>query len=111
MHIEDIYTFFQTPKPTFLCPEAAVCYLLHALQQGDSYGSELLCRLETEYPGYKLSDSIFYTALEFLETEHLIIKYQSRPPRRGRPRHMLKLHPDKQVIAQELAQFWQGYVT
>ncbi len=110
MQIQDIYTFFQTPKPTFLGPEAAVCYVLHILLQGDSYGTELLRRLETEYPDYKLSGTIFCTALQFLETEHLIIKYQSKPPGRGRPRHMLKLHPDKQFIAQELAQFWQGYV-
>ncbi len=111
MDIEHIYEFFRRPQTTFLAPEPAVCYLLYVLLEGDSYGTELIRRLEKDYPGYKLSDTVFYNALQFLEEEQLIVKYWCRTPTRGRPRHMLKIQPDKQTVAQELAQFWQGYVT
>lgn len=111
MQIQDIYAFFQTPRPIFIRQEPAACYILHTLLEEDSYASELIRRLEDEYPGYKVSDSVFYGAVTSLKTEQIISLYWRRVSTRGRPCHMLKIQPGKWAIAQELAQFWQEYVT
>ena len=69
MKIEDIYQFFQNPPPTYLSSEQAVGYILSVLLQRESYGTELIQRLESEYPHYRLSDTVLYDALKFLESE------------------------------------------
>lgn len=69
MELEDIYKFFENPPPTYLGQELAVCYVLSILLRGESYGTELIQRLESEYPLYRLSDTVLYSALKFLEDE------------------------------------------
>ncbi len=75
MKLEDIYQFFENPPPTYLCQELAVCYILYVLLQGESYGTELIQRLETEYPNYRLSDTVLYSAIKFLEDNKAITGY------------------------------------
>ncbi len=109
MKLEDIYRFFQEPQPTHLNGEAATAYVVFVLLQRDSYGTELLQWLEREYPGYRLSDTILFSAIQFLESEGWINHYWQRLAGRGRPRRMLCLNPEVREEAQKLAQLWQNY--
>jgi DNA-binding PadR family transcriptional regulator len=109
LDIGNIYAFFQTPQPIFLQPEPAVCYILHTLLKADSYGTGLIRQLEEDYPGYRLSDTLLYKVLKFLEEEKFITDYV-KSEGRGRPRRMFKLASDKGEKAQELAHLWQNYV-
>ncbi len=72
MKLEDIYQFFQNPPPTYLSPEQAVGYVLSVLLEGDNYPTKLIKRLENEYPYYRLSDTVLYSTLKFLESENAI---------------------------------------
>jgi hypothetical protein len=67
MKFEDIYQFFRDPPPNYLNKELAVCYVLSVLLQGESYGTQLIQQLEQDYPTYRLSDTVLYSALKFLE--------------------------------------------
>jgi len=109
MKIHEIYEFFQNPPPTYLCQELAVCYVLSVLLEAESYGTELIQRLETENPLYRLSDTVLYSALKFLEDEKAITGYWRKVEGRGRPRRMYQINPDWLPQAQELASLWQGY--
>ncbi|OWY67521.1 PadR family transcriptional regulator [cyanobacterium TDX16] len=110
MRIEDIYQFFQNPPPTYLSQELAVCYVLSVLLKGESYGTELIQKLESEYPNYRLSDTVLYSALKFLEDEKAILGYWKKVEGRGRPRRMYQISPEWQVQAQELSRLWQEYI-
>jgi DNA-binding PadR family transcriptional regulator len=107
---DDIYQFFRNPPPFYLNKELAVCYVLDVLLRKDSYGTELISLLEQEYPNYRLSDTVLYSALKFLEDENAITGYWKKVEGRGRPRRMYQIAPEWQQQAQELAQLWQGYV-
>lgn len=109
MKIHEIYEFFQNPPPTYLCQELAVCYVLSVLLEAESYGTELIQRLETENPLYRLSDTVLYSALKFLEDEKAITGYWRKVEGRGRPRRMYQINPDWLPQAQELASLWRGY--
>lgn len=109
MKFDDIYEFFQAPPPTYLNKEVAACYVLAILLEGESYGTELIERLEKEYPTYRLSDTVLYSALKFLEDTGAIAGYWKKVEGRGRPRRMYRLQPDWQAKAQELADFWMRY--
>lgn len=109
MKFEDIYQFFQDPPPIYLNKELAVCYVLSVLLRGDSYGTELIQLLENEYPTYRLSDTVLYSALKFLEDEGAIAGYWRKVEGRGRPRRMYQVRPEWMGQAQELARLWQGY--
>ncbi|MDP5338695.1 MAG: PadR family transcriptional regulator [Nodularia sp. (in: cyanobacteria)] len=109
MKLEDIYQFFENPPPTYLCQELAICYILYILLQGESYGTELIQRLETEYPTYRLSDTVLYSAIKFLEDERGITGYWKKLEGRGRPRRMYQVSPQWQEQSQDLAQLWQDY--
>ncbi|WP_414551279.1 PadR family transcriptional regulator [Anabaena sp. CCY 0017] len=109
MKLEDIYQFFENPPPTYLCQELAICYILYNLLQGESYGTELIQRLETEYPTYRLSDTVLYSAIKFLEDERAINGYWKKLEGRGRPRRMYQVSPEWQERSQHLAQLWQDY--
>lgn len=110
MKLEDIYKFFENPPPTYLGQELAVCYVLFVLlQQGESYGTELIQRLETEYPPYRLSDTVLYSAIKFLEDQKAITGYWKKLEGRGRPRRMYQVSSDWLTKAQELARLWQQY--
>lgn len=109
MKLEDIYQFFQNPPPTYLSQELAVCYVLSVLLQRESYGTELIQQLESEYPDYRLSDTVLYSALKFLEDEKAIFGYWKKVEGRGRPRRMYQVSPEWSERAQQLAQLWQNY--
>jgi DNA-binding PadR family transcriptional regulator len=80
------------------------------LLEAESYGTELIQRLESEYPLYRLSDTVLYSALKFLEDEKAIAGYWRKVEGRGRPRRMYQINPDWLAQAQELANLWRGYV-
>ncbi|RAM48296.1 MAG: PadR family transcriptional regulator [Hapalosiphonaceae cyanobacterium JJU2] len=110
MKLEDIYQFFENPPPTYLCQELAVCYILYVLLQGESYGTELIQRLETEYPNYRLSDTVLYSAIKFLEDNKAITGYWKKLEGRGRPRRMYQVSSEWSSQAQDLARLWQQYI-
>jgi len=110
MKFEDIYDFFRNPPPNYLNKELAVCYVLTVLLHHDSYGTELIQLLESDYPTYRLSDTVLYSALKFLENQAAIMGYWKKVEGRGRPRRMYRLRPDWQMKARELADLWQRYM-
>ncbi len=109
MQLKEIYQFFQTPQPRFLSQEVAVCYVMSVLLQGDFYGTELINQLETDYPDYRLSDTILQNTLKFLESERVLSSYWKKVEGRGRPRRMYQLEPQWSRQAAELARLWQEY--
>jgi DNA-binding PadR family transcriptional regulator len=110
MKFEDIYQFFKAPPPFYLNKELAVCYVLAVLSRGDSYGTELIQLLEHEYPTYRLSDTVLYSALKFLEDEEIIEGYWKKVEGRGRPRRMYQIKAAAVPQAQELTRLWYEYV-
>jgi DNA-binding PadR family transcriptional regulator len=111
MKFEDIYQFFQEPPPNYLNKELAVCYVLSVLLQEESYGTQLIQQLEQDYPTYRLSDTVLYSALKFLEDTGAISGYWKKVEGRGRPRRMYQVCPNWRHQAQELAGFWRNYIT
>ncbi|NJK28153.1 MAG: PadR family transcriptional regulator [Coleofasciculaceae cyanobacterium SM2_3_26] len=109
MKFEDIYQFFQDPPPAYLNKELAVCYILSILLEGDSYGTALIEILEREYPAFRLSDTVLYSALKFLEKERAIAAYWKKVQGRGRPRRMYQLRSEWSSQARDLAALWQEY--
>ena len=109
MKLEHIYQVFQNPPPTYLSPELAVSYILSVLLQGDNYPTKLIERLESEHPYYRLSDTVLYNALKFLESEKVIIGSWQKVIGRGRPRRMYQISPQWQTQANELARLWQEF--
>ncbi len=109
MKFEDIYQFFKDPPPFYLNKELAVCYVLAVLLRGDSYGTELIQLLESEHPLYRLSDTVLYSALKFLEDEEMVTGYWKKVEGRGRPRRMYQIRPEVMPQAQDLARLWQEY--
>jgi DNA-binding PadR family transcriptional regulator len=110
MRIEDVYQYFQNPPITYLNQELAVCYVLSVLQKGDSYGTELILLLERDNSTYRLSDTVLYGALKFLEHEEVITGYWKKLEGRGRPRRMYQIVPQAQSQAEDLARLWQRYM-
>ncbi|MBE9126641.1 PadR family transcriptional regulator [Coleofasciculus sp. LEGE 07081] len=111
MKFEDIYQFFQDPPPNYLNKELAVCYVLSVLLEGESYGTQLIQQLEQEYPTYRLSDTVLYSALKFLEESGAITGYWKKVEGRGRPRRMYQISPKWRQQAEEFASFWRDYIT
>ena len=109
MNFEDIYCFFRNPPPLYLNQELAVCYILDILLQGDSYGTELIARLEHESSTYRLSDTVLYSAIKFLEGSGTIVGYWKKVEGRGRPRRMYQIDSEWTTKARELAYFWEQY--
>ncbi len=110
MKLEDIHQFFENPPPTYLCQELAVCYILCVLIHGESYGTELIQKLESEYPTYRLSDTVLYSAIKFLEEEGAITGYWKKLEGRGRPRRMYQISSEWQTTAENLSNLWQQYI-
>lgn len=104
--IESIQEFFRSPPSTYLGKEVAVCYILHTLLDRDSYGTELMDQLEEKLPTYRLSDTVLYAGLSFLEKEGIIVPYWKNEEGRGRPRRMWRLVAQWREEAQALANFW-----
>jgi DNA-binding PadR family transcriptional regulator len=110
MKFQDIYQFFEDPPPVYLNKELAVCYVLTVLLQQDSYGTELIQQLTQVYTDYRLSDTVLYSALKFLEDQQAIDGYWKKVEGRGRPRRMYRLNPDWRLQAEELAELWRNYM-
>ncbi|MGB5967048.1 MAG: PadR family transcriptional regulator [Spirulinaceae cyanobacterium] len=110
MKFDDIYKFFRNPPPLYLNKELAVCYVLSVLLQGESYGTELIELLEKRYPTYRLSDTVLYSALKFLEEEGTITGYWKKVEGRGRPRRMYQVCSMARKQTEELASFWRDYI-
>jgi DNA-binding PadR family transcriptional regulator len=110
MKFQDIYHFFQDPPPIYLGKEVAVCYILAILlEYGDSYGTALIQRIEQDHSLYRLSDTVLYSALQFLEDEKVIDGYWQKVEGRGRPRRMYQVRASKLDLARQLGYLWQGY--
>ena len=110
MKFEDIHQFFEDPPPIYLNKELAVCYVLTVLLQQDSYGTELIHRLSQQYSHYRLSDTVLYGALKFLEDEKMVDGYWKKVEGRGRPRRMYRLNPDWRLQAENLSELWKAYM-
>lgn len=108
MKLEDIYYFFTNKSVTYLSTEQAVCFVLSVLLQRESYGTELIQKLESEYPNYRLSDTVLYAALKFLEESKAISGYWKKLEGPGRPRRMYKICPEWHQEAQKLATLWMN---
>jgi DNA-binding PadR family transcriptional regulator len=104
--LASVRNFFQSPPPTYLNKEQAVCYILSVLLQRDSYGTELTSHLEENFPTYRLSDTVLYSALIFLEKEGITIAYWKKTEGRGRPRRMYSIAAQWREEARVLAHFW-----
>ena len=76
----------------------------------ESYGTELIQKLESEYPTYRLSDTVLYSAIKFLEEERAVIGYWKKLEGRGRPRRMYQISPEWQTRAEDLSTLWQQYM-
>ncbi len=111
MTFEEIYQFFRNPPPFYLNKELAVCYVLSVLLRQDSYGTELIQLLEQEHPNYRLSDTVLYSALKFLEDTDVITGYWKKVEGRGRPRRMYQVRSEWRSQAQEMGKLWQEYAT
>lgn len=110
MKLEDIYKFFENPPPTYLCQEVAICYILHVLLKSESYGTELIQQIENEHPTYRLSDTVLYSAIKFLEDSRAVTGYWKKLEGRGRPRRMYQISPEWHGQAEDLARLWQNYI-
>jgi DNA-binding PadR family transcriptional regulator len=111
MNLEHIYEFFRHRPPIYLGQELAVCYVLSVLVEKESYGTELIALLETQHPGYRLSDTVLYSAIKFLEDEKAIAGYWKKVQGRGRPRRMYQISSQWQTQSQDLARLWREYIT
>jgi DNA-binding PadR family transcriptional regulator len=110
MKFQDIYHFFQAPPPIYISKEVAVCYILAVLlEHGDSYGTALIQRIEQDSDLYRLSDTVLYSALKFLEDEKVIDGYWQKVEGRGRPRRMYQVRNSKIEFARQLGQLWEEY--
>lgn len=109
MKLEDVYAYYKTPQLTFLNQELAVCYILSVLLRGETYGTELVQTIELDYPNYRVSDTVLYAALQFLEEEQVITSYWKKVVGRGRPRRMYQLVDTMHSRAVELVSLWQNY--
>lgn len=109
MNFDDIYSFFRSPPPLYLNQELATCYILNILLDGDSYGTELIARLERESSTYRLSDTVLYSAIKFLEGSGTISGYWKKVEGRGRPRRMYRIESNWLGKSQEFAYFWNQY--
>lgn len=110
MDFDDVYQFFRSPPPTYLTKEQAVCYVLDVLLRQESYGTELIDLIERTHPGYRLSDTVLYSVLKFLEESGTISGYWKKLDRRGRTRRMYQIQPEARSRAEELSKLWQGHL-
>jgi len=110
MTIEEIYQFFAAQPPIYLSSEQAACYVLSVLLIEESYGTRLIQKLESDYPPYRLSDTVLYAALNFLETERALVARTQKLVGRGRPRRMYQVSQEWLEEAQKLAALWTNSV-
>jgi DNA-binding PadR family transcriptional regulator len=112
MKFQDIYDFFKEPPPIHLGKEVAACYVLAVLlERGDAYGTALIQHLEIDYPRYRLSDTVLYSSLKFLEDEDVIDGYWQRVEGRGRPRKMYYVKSEQLELAQQFSRLWYQYLS
>jgi len=111
MKFDDIYQFFENPPPNYLNRELAVCYILAVLVQGESYGTEMIENLKHRYLTYRISDTVLYGSLKFLEDMGVISGGWKKVASRGRPRRMYQVEEEWGDRALELAKLWHEYTT
>lgn len=110
MNFQDIHQYFSDPPPIYLSKEVAVCYILSVLlNEGNSYGTALIQSIAQHNPLYRLSDTVLYSALNFLEEENVIQGYWQKVEGRGRPRRMYQVLPEKLEQARSLSKLWGQY--
>jgi DNA-binding PadR family transcriptional regulator len=110
MNFQDIHQYFSDPPPIYLSKEVAVCYILSILlNEGNSYGTALIQGIAQDNPLYRLSDTVLYSALNFLEEENVIQGYWQKVEGRGRPRRMYQVLPEKLEQARSLSRLWGQY--
>ncbi len=109
MKFDDIYQFFENPPPNYLNRELAVCYVLAVLVKGESYGTEMIEHLERKYMTYRISDTVLYGSLKFLEDNGVISGEWKKVASRGRPRRMYHIEEGWHDRALELAKLWHEY--
>lgn len=109
MKFDDIYQFFENPPPNYLNRELSVCYILAVLVQGESYGTEMIEQLEQRYSAYRISDTVLYGSLKFLEDSGVIAGEFKKVASRGRPRRMYRIEEEWLDRSLELAKLWQEY--
>ncbi len=108
MDLQDIYQYFQSPHPIYLAREETVCYMLAVLlDEGDSDALTLMNSIGARHPSYRLSNTIFYSAVQFLTDEEIIRPYWQKLSGRGRPKRMYTIQPKKWDEAKQLAQLWR----
>ena len=110
MQLEDIRYFFTNP-PLQLCREQAVCYILSVLLQGESCGTGMIQQLQCEYGNYRLSETVLYAALKFLESQGAVCGRWHKGKGRGRPRRVYRINPAWQDEARKLAALWRDFTT
>lgn len=110
MKFEDIYKYYETPQPTFLNQELATCYVLSVLLQHNSYGTELIQKIEQDHPNYRVSDTTLYAALQFLQDEQVVTSYWQKVQGRGRPRRIYQIVEGMHFRAAEFASLWLNYM-
>jgi DNA-binding PadR family transcriptional regulator len=111
MKLEEIYQFIVQQPPNYLSCEQTVYYVLSVLLTKESYRTRLIQKLESEYPHYRLSDTVLYAALKFLETEKALVGRTQKVDGRGRPRRMYQISPQWKDEARKLAALWTDSVT
>lgn len=111
MNFQDVFEYFQNPPPIYLPREVAVCCILTILiDNGESYSSDLMQYIKTEYSPYRLSDTVLYNALKFLMNEGIITSYWKNFPGRGRPRRMLIIPLTRLDEASQLSKLWLAFL-
>lgn len=111
MKLQDVFQYFQSPPPVYLRKEVAVCYILAILIEVDeSYATGLVRHLTDEHPPYRISDTVLYSALEFLTDEGMIQSYWQNAPSRGRPKRIFSIKAEKLDEAKRLAQLWHQFL-
>ncbi|MDV2997911.1 MAG: hypothetical protein N4J56_007616 [Chroococcidiopsis sp. SAG 2025] len=81
------------------------------LLEGESYGTGLIQQLQCEYANYRLSDTVLYAALRFLESEGAVCGSWHKGKGRGRPRRVYQLNLAWHDEARKLAQLWRDFTT
>ena len=66
--------------------------------------------VEAEHSLYRLSDTVLYGALKFLEEEGVIKGYWQKVQGRGRPRRMYQISAEKRDEARSLGRLWHKYI-
>lgn len=107
---ESIERRFVEGRAHYLTAEEAVCYVASALTLHDSYGTLLINSLDRDERKHQLriSDTVLYKALKFLESNDYIFGYWWHVEGRARPRRMYRITDDNHVDIITWCNYWRG---